>query len=166
MFNVAELRLFRPPIRSTRKDSLVKSSVTKLSIIASIPLALALLLLSPAASEGQPSVPPGVVVNSAEAAIVESSSQVLSEIMAIPASGIPRALLADAKAIAILPGLLKGGFVVGIRYGRGVVVVGDEHNGWQAPTFITITGGSFGWQVGIQATDLILVFKTKKAWTG
>ena len=107
-----------------------------------------------------------MVVDSAEAAIVESSSQVLSEIMAIPASGITRALLADAKAIAILPGLLKGGFVVGIRYGRGVVVVGDEHNGWQAPTFITITGGSFGWQVGIQATDLILVFKTKKGVDG
>jgi SH3 domain-containing YSC84-like protein 1 len=132
-----------------------------------VPLALALLSFSAATLVGQPPVQPVVPVEqNAEAAIVESSSQVLSEIMSIPASEIPRALLADAKGIAILPGLLKGGFIVGIRYGRGVVVVGDGQSGWQAPTFVTITGGSFGWQIGVQATDLILVFKTKKSVEG
>ena len=60
-----------------------------------------------------------------------------------------------------MPGLLKGGFVVGIRHGRGVIVVRDDGGGWRPPAFITITGGSFGWQVGVQAADIVLVFKTK-----
>ena len=97
---------------------------------------------------------------------MESACQVLNEIMAIPAKAIPRSLVADAQGIAIMPGLLKGGFVVGVRHGRGVVVVRDENGGWRPPTFITITGGSLGWQVGIQATDIVLVFKTKTSVEG
>jgi lipid-binding SYLF domain-containing protein len=96
-----------------------------------------------------------------EESIVESSSQVLREVMAIPASGIPRSLLSDAQGIAIVPRLLKGGFVVGVRHGRGVVVVRDEERGWKAPVFITITGGSLGWQAGVQAADIVLVFKSR-----
>jgi lipid-binding SYLF domain-containing protein len=85
----------------------------------------------------------------------------LREIMAIPASGIPRNLLADAQGIAIVPRLLKGGLVVGVRHGRGVVVVRDGERGWKAPVFITITGGSLGWQAGVQAADIVLVFKSR-----
>jgi SH3 domain-containing YSC84-like protein 1 len=145
----------------------MKLSLMNSPIIIFAVLALVLWLMPAATLRGQQSPQAVVLVEQGpEAAIVEASSQVLGEIMAIPASGIPRALLADAKAIAILPGLLKGGFIVGVRYGRGVVVVGDEHSGWTAPTFITITGGSFGWQVGLQATDVILVFKTKKGVEG
>ena len=96
-----------------------------------------------------------------EAAIADSACQVLNEIMAVPARGIPRSLLADAQGIAIVPDLLKGGFVVGVRHGRGVIVVRDDNGKWRSPTFIKITGGSVGWQVGVQATDLVLVFKTK-----
>jgi SH3 domain-containing YSC84-like protein 1 len=96
-----------------------------------------------------------------EAAIVDSACQVLNEIMAIPARGIPISLLADAQGIVIVPDLLKGGFVVGVRHGRGVIVVRDDSGKWRPPTFITITGGSVGWQVGVQAADLVLVFKTK-----
>jgi SH3 domain-containing YSC84-like protein 1 len=81
--------------------------------------------------------------------------------MVIPARGIPRSLLADAQGIAVVPDLLKGGFVVGVRRGRGVIVVRDENGRWKPPTFVTVTGGSVGWQVGVQATDLVLVFKTK-----
>jgi SH3 domain-containing YSC84-like protein 1 len=100
---------------------------------------------------------------SRETAVVESSCQVLKEIMEIPAREIPAALLADAQGIAIIPTLIKGGFVVGVRRGHGVVVVRDEKNGWKPPVFVTVTGGSVGWQIGIQATDLILVFKTHKS---
>jgi SH3 domain-containing YSC84-like protein 1 len=110
--------------------------------------------------------PAPVVVQSEEAVIVDASTQVVNEIMAAPAQGIPLALLHDAKAIAICPGLLKGGFVIGVRHGRGVLVVRDESGGWRAPSFITMTGGSIGWQAGIQATDVILVFKTKKSVDG
>jgi lipid-binding SYLF domain-containing protein len=109
---------------------------------------------------------PPKTAESREAAIMESACQVLNEIMAIPAKGIPRTLVADAQGIAIMPGLLKGGFVVGVRHGRGVVVVRDENRGWKPPTFITITGGSFGWQAGVQATDIVLVFRTKNSIEG
>ncbi len=62
--------------------------------------------------------------------------------------------------------MLKGGFVIGVKHGRGVLVVRDENGNWRAPSFISITGGSIGWQIGIQATDVILVFKTKKSIQG
>lgn len=97
-----------------------------------------------------------------EVAIVEQATNVLNEVMAIPASAIPRSMLADAEGIAIIPGLLKGGFVIGARHGRGVVVT-RANGGWTAPVFISMTGGSFGWQAGLQSIDVILVFKTKKS---
>jgi lipid-binding SYLF domain-containing protein len=74
--------------------------------------------------------------------------------------------MCDAEGIAIVPGLLKGGFVIGVRHGRGVLVVRDESGAWRAPVFITITGGSIGWQAGVQATDVVLVFKTKSSVQG
>jgi lipid-binding SYLF domain-containing protein len=101
-----------------------------------------------------------------EAGVVDGATQVLNEIMATPARQIPVALLADAKAIAIIPNLVKGGFVIGVRHGRGVVVVRDENGAWKAPVFATLTGGSFGYQVGLQATDVILVFKTRNSVKG
>jgi lipid-binding SYLF domain-containing protein len=101
-----------------------------------------------------------------ETAVVDSASQVLDEIMVIPARAIPASLLCDAEGIAIVPGMLKGGFVIGVRHGRGVVVMRDDFGNWTAPFFITITGGSIGWQVGVQATDVVLVFKTKNSVRG
>lgn len=124
-------------------------------------VALGLSWCCPTDIKAQGFQPQAVEVRSREAAIVESACRVLNEIMATPANGIPKSLLADAQGIAILPGLLKGGFVVGVRHGRGVVVVRDNNGAWRPLTFITITGGSFGWQAGIQATDIVLVFKTK-----
>jgi lipid-binding SYLF domain-containing protein len=97
---------------------------------------------------------------------VQSATAVLNEIMAVPVTRIPQAMLADAKGVAIVPNVLKGGFVVGVRHGRGVVLVRDEQGGWQAPQFVSLTGGSVGWQAGVQATDVILVFKTQKSIQG
>ncbi len=97
---------------------------------------------------------------------VVASTQVLNEIMAIPAQAIPQRLLADAEGIAIIPNVIKGGFVIGARYGRGTLVVRDGNRGWHAPVFITLTGGSVGWQAGVQSTDVILVFKTKRSIQG
>src|SRR5262249_7167590 len=114
---------------------------------------------------GQPYAQPIVIPNE-EAAIVESSTQVINEIMAAPARAIPLALLRDAKGIIISPGLLKGGFIIGVKHGRGVLLVRDDAGNWRAPSFITITGGSIGWQIGVQATDVILVFKTKNSIQG
>jgi lipid-binding SYLF domain-containing protein len=74
--------------------------------------------------------------------------------------------LADAQGIAVVPNVIKGSFVLGIRHGRGVVLVRDEKGQWRPPTFVTLTGGSLGYQVGLQATDIILVFKTRKSVQG
>ncbi len=97
---------------------------------------------------------------------VTSAAQVLNEIMAIPSKQIPQSMLANAYGLAIVPNVVKGGFVVGVRYGKGLVVVRDGTGAWRPPMFITLTGGSLGWQAGIQATDLILVFKTEKSVQG
>ena len=97
---------------------------------------------------------------------VRSANQVLHEVMAIPASQIPGSLLAEAQGLAIIPNVLKIGFVAGFRRGHGVVMVRDANNNWTLPQFITLTGGSIGWQAGVQGTDVILVFMTKKSVEG
>ncbi len=97
---------------------------------------------------------------------VRESLTVLNEIMAIPINGIPQTMLSDAQAVAIIPGVIKGSFVVGAHRGKGVVMVRDENGGWHAPVFITLTGGNIGWQAGVQSTDVVLVFKTRKSVEG
>jgi len=101
-----------------------------------------------------------------EAATVEAATNVLREIMDIPARSIPLAMLNNAQGLVIIPGMLKGGFVVGIRHGAGVLLSRDEAGRWSAPSFCTMTGASVGWQIGIQGTDVILVFTTKNSLQG
>lgn len=98
-----------------------------------------------------------------ETDIVRNASGVLNQIMAIPAKQIPTTLLSQAKAIAIIPTVVKGGFVVGVQHGRGVLLMRDEGGAWQPPIFISLTGGSVGWQAGLQATDVVLVFKNSRS---
>ncbi len=97
---------------------------------------------------------------------MRESFVVLNEIMAIPVNGIPLNMLSDAQAVAIIPNVIKGSFVIGARHGNGVVMIRDENGGWHAPVFISLTGGNIGWQVGVQATDVVLVFKTRKSVEG
>jgi lipid-binding SYLF domain-containing protein len=97
---------------------------------------------------------------------VESATEVLTQIMAIPEKGVPPSLLRNAQGVAVIPGLIKVGFVLGGRYGRGIMVVRTEGGGWSNPSFVTLTGGSIGWQIGVQSTDIILVFKSKKGIDG
>ena len=92
---------------------------------------------------------------------VVESEQVLSELMAIPGKQIPHRLLEEAQGIAIIPNVIKIGFVAGARRGHGVVMVRDHDGEWSLPQFITLTGGSVGWQAGIQGTDVVLIFTTK-----
>jgi lipid-binding SYLF domain-containing protein len=100
---------------------------------------------------------------SRETVVVDSAAEVLGEIMSIPGQSIAGSLLAKAEGIAIIPGMLKGGFIVGVRYGRGVIVTRDETGKWKPPMFVEITGASVGWQIGVQGTDLVLVFRTKSS---
>ncbi|MBX3414289.1 MAG: lipid-binding SYLF domain-containing protein [Pirellulales bacterium] len=129
--------------------------------------AFVLLMLASGRSFAQlPGEAAAPLVINPEASVVEASTQVLNEVMAVPAKSIPTSLLHDAQGIAIVPGMVKGGFVIGARFGRGILTTRTDAGAWTAPTFITITGGSIGWQAGVQSTDLILVFKTKKSIQG
>ncbi len=104
--------------------------------------------------------------NPADADAVRTAAELLREIMAIPEQSVPPALLRSAQGVAIVPGVVKVGFVLGGRHGSGIVLVRDEKGGWGDPHRITLTGGSLGWQIGVQSTDVILVFKTRKSVDG
>ncbi|HEY6874584.1 MAG TPA: lipid-binding SYLF domain-containing protein [Geobacteraceae bacterium] len=101
-----------------------------------------------------------------EAEKIDAAADVFKEIMAIPEKGIPPALLRNAAAIAVIPGVIKLGFVVGGRHGKGVLLVRKEDGEWSNPSFVTFTGGGIGWQIGAQSSDVILVFKGKRSIEG
>jgi len=107
-------------------------------------------------------VPCGTIAGTEEISRVQSAAAVLSEIMEIPEDCVPPSLLNNSRAVAIIPGMLKAGFVIGGRYGEGVLMVRNSRGRWGNPLFVRIYGGSVGWQVGAQATDVILVFKTMR----
>jgi SH3 domain-containing YSC84-like protein 1 len=87
---------------------------------------------------------------------IESARMVLTDIMDTPDQAIPNYLMQQAKCVGVFPSLKKGAFFVGGEYGQGVVTCRTDH-GWSAPAFIQITGGSFGFQFGGQAIDLIMI---------
>ena len=87
---------------------------------------------------------------------IDAAKTVLDQIMAAKDSTIPLNILQDATCVGVVPGLIKGAFLVGAQYGQGVVTCRTGH-GWSAPVFIRMAGGSFGFQIGGQSTDLILV---------
>ncbi|HEY6302735.1 MAG TPA: lipid-binding SYLF domain-containing protein [Terriglobales bacterium] len=91
---------------------------------------------------------------------VEAAANVLDEIQAAPDKGIPQEVLGSAECVAVVPSLLNGGFVVGGRYGKGVASCRTP-KGWSAPAFFTIGGGSFGLQIGGQATDVVMLIMNK-----
>ena len=91
---------------------------------------------------------------------VSAAAQVVNELLRIPERSIPPSLLSSAYAIAVIPDVVKAGFVLGVRRGNGVLAVRRPDNTWSNPSFITMTGTSIGWQAGAQRTDVILVFKT------
>jgi lipid-binding SYLF domain-containing protein len=89
---------------------------------------------------------------------LDHAGRVLHEIMAAPDSGIPEEVLEHAKCVAVVPHLLKGGFVFGGENGRGVATCRTE-NGWSAPVFFAITGGSWGLQIGVEGVDLVMIIQ-------
>jgi len=92
----------------------------------------------------------------AAASRLESAATVLNEIMATPDKGIPADILGSAKCVAVVPNLLKGGFIVGGAHGRGMATCRTA-TGWSAPAPLTTTGGSVGLQIGGQSVDLVMV---------
>jgi lipid-binding SYLF domain-containing protein len=103
------------------------------------------------------------LAESQEAERLRSATTVLGEIMAAEDKAIPRGITEKAEGIAVFPSLIKGGFVFGGQFGRGVISVRDHNSGgWSSPAFLTIAGGSFGLQIGGQAVDLILVVQDRR----
>jgi lipid-binding SYLF domain-containing protein len=87
---------------------------------------------------------------------LQNSGSVLTQISAAPDKGIPEEVLNSAKCVVVVPHLVKGGFIFGAKYGRGVATCRTEH-GWSAPAFITVSGGSWGLQIGAEGVDLVML---------
>ena len=92
---------------------------------------------------------------------LDEAAKVLDEIMTVPDKGIPEGILASAKCVAVVPSLIKGGFIVGGRYGKGVATCRNR-SAWSGPAPFTITGGSWGLQFGGEEVDLIMVVTNEK----
>jgi lipid-binding SYLF domain-containing protein len=87
---------------------------------------------------------------------VQAAADVLNQIESAPDSGIPEEILGKAECVAVVPSMLKGGFIVGAKYGRGLATCRTP-KGWSAPAFFMTTGGSVGFQIGGQAVDLVML---------
>jgi len=92
---------------------------------------------------------------------LNNAAQVLHEIMGMPDKGIPEEVLEHAKCVAVVPHMVKGGFIFGAKEGKGVATCRTA-NGWSAPAFITISGGSWGLQIGVEAVDVVLIIQNDK----
>lgn len=90
---------------------------------------------------------------------INTAATVFEEMMAAPDKGVPRELLEQAQCIGIVPGLKRAGFIVGAKYGKGVLVCRTANNAWSAPSTIRVEGGSVGLQIGAGETDLLFVVK-------
>lgn len=103
---------------------------------------------------------------SAEAERVAEAATVLTEIMSIPENSIPEELMARAHGIAVIPHVVKGAFGIGGQWGKGLMSQRREDGSWSQPAYIEIGGGSFGLQIGVQASDIVLVFTDEDGLRG
>ena len=112
------------------------------------------LAAPPSALAGEPSK---------EASRITESIEVLDALTTTPDAAIPTYILDRAEAIVVIPMVVKGGFIVGAEHGKGVMSVRHrETRQWGPPAFVKLTGGSFGWQIGLQAVDLVLVVMNRE----
>src|SRR5436305_3305608 len=92
---------------------------------------------------------------------LDSSVDVLHAVMATPDKGIPEEVLSNAKCILVIPNLIKGGFIIGGKHGRGVASCRTT-SGWSAPAFVSVGGGSWGLQIGAEGVDLVMLVMNEK----
>ncbi|TYT26228.1 ligand-binding protein SH3 [Luteimonas viscosa] len=105
----------------------------------------------------------GAVAGPEEDARAQNALRVLTEVQAIPESAIPDKLLDEARAIVVIPDTLKVGLVLGGRRGHGLLSVKSPDGTWSSPSFVKITGGSIGFQAGVQSSDVVLVFRNDRS---
>lgn len=106
--------------------------------------------------------PPGGVWTR-EDSQVQDAAQVLKEIQAVPDRGIPTHLLREAQGLVIIPGMKRVGFMFEGHFGRGIAVVRSAEGRWSSPIFVRMGGAGFGMQAGVEAQDLVLVFRTERS---
>jgi lipid-binding SYLF domain-containing protein len=104
----------------------------------------------------------GVTAQEAELQRADEAVRVLGEIMRSPDRRVPAELLSKAEAIAVIPNVVKAGLVLGGRHGRGLISVRSADGTWSNPSFLTLNGGSVGFQAGVQSTDVVLVFRSQR----
>ncbi|MCD7098605.1 YSC84-related protein [Stenotrophomonas sp. MMGLT7] len=121
------------------------------------PLPRLLLLISLAATAGH------AIAGPQEDERARNATRVLSEIQGIPEQGIPDKLLDEGRAVVVIPDTLKAGLVIGGRRGHGLMSVKNADGSWSNPVFIKLTGGSIGFQAGVQSSDVVLVFRNDRS---
>jgi len=97
-----------------------------------------------------------------EDARARNAIRVLTDIQAIPESAIPDKLLDEARAVVVVPDSIKAGLIIGARRGRGLLSVKNSDGTWSNPSFVSLTGGSIGFQAGVQSSDIVLVFRSDR----
>jgi SH3 domain-containing YSC84-like protein 1 len=124
----------------------MRNTFQRLILAAAVVASLTLLIAPPARAQTN------------EQKRVTDAAAVLETLVRAPDQGIPEHILERAEAIVVIPSLVKGGFIIGAQHGRGVMSVRNrDTNKWSAPGFVALTGGSIGWQIGVQAVDLVLL---------
>jgi lipid-binding SYLF domain-containing protein len=101
-----------------------------------------------------------------EVQTVVGANNALNQFFQIEIESMPPAMLAKAEGVAIFPNMIKGGFILGVNYGKGVLCVRNPDRSWTAPVLVTMGGGSLGFQAGVQAADIVLVFATPRSLQG
>lgn len=102
----------------------------------------------------------------AEIQTVNSARQTLDEFSGLAIESIPPAMFSKAEGVAIFPDMIKGGFILGVNYGKGVLLVRRPDRTWSPPVMVTMGGGSLGFQAGVQSADIVLVFATPRSLNG
>jgi len=88
---------------------------------------------------------------------LDQAAAIINQLLAAPDNGIPQDVMDNAKCVAVIPSMIKGGFIFGAEHGRGVATCRLPNGGWSAPAFFTATGGSWGAQIGVEGTDLVML---------
>jgi lipid-binding SYLF domain-containing protein len=125
-------------------------------------LAASLFANSVGTALAQVALPP----STEELRTVVAAQRALDEFSNLQIESIPPAMLSRAQGIAIFPNMIKGGFILGVNFGKGVVLVRRNDGSWSPPAMVTMGGGSLGFQAGVQAADIVLVFATPRSLEG
>jgi lipid-binding SYLF domain-containing protein len=148
----------------SRTVPLAVSRTVPLAVSRTVPLAIVALTLTGLAGPARAQMQ--LTSGAEEIQTVVSARQTLDEFGGLQIESIPPAMLHSASGVAIFPNMIKGGFILGVNYGKGVLLVRRPDGSWSPPVMATMGGGSLGFQAGLQAADIVLVFATPRSLQG